>query len=291
MPTFNTTAVQQFLQNASRPTTPSTAGVQFTALEPVTLGREANKITVEVASFPPVTAEPSAKDPAFSITVLALSNHLDAYDFAELQDCLTRVVPGTHAAAKNQVSDLMLQLRAAPFQLIHLTASGFVFPNSDLAPTYASQCPPDQRPAHLKAFRFSVDIHASRYAPAGTNLDFVPPLRGELDLPLPQHPMPHPTFLGRLFPAAPATPLRPRQRPETTSPTWATSTLSPISHPLTPSTARPSPPISAAPSNPSSNTPLGHASVNSSASTMSGPSTSPLLRPSTTYASSSPTSS
>ena len=84
-------------------------------LKLVTLGREANKTSINIADCPESSCKPTIKAQAFNTTKNAIARYIDSYDYAELSTCLVANIPGHHSFTTDQVLTLERTLLDQPF--------------------------------------------------------------------------------------------------------------------------------------------------------------------------------
>ena len=164
----------------------------------IKLGRELNGISIDVPTCPNSNAKIHEKARAFDAVTQAISAHLDVFDFAELKNCLTTHVPGSHAFSSNQVQSLDLTLAKAPFEVQNLKPIGFLFADKSPVDPGIAQSPAAQRPANIRYFRVSFQVDPKSFAPPGTSLKELDPFVAEYDLPLFQTPIQQVGGLPRL---------------------------------------------------------------------------------------------
>ncbi len=155
----------------------------------VKLGRALNCISLDVPSCPAVDAVGHEKAHAFDTTALAISAHLEKFDFAELTTCLTSHIPGSHVYSINQADSISPTLDSAPFLVGNIKPICFL--QNDHTPvdlTVATE-PAHLRPANLCWLRVSFTVSPNDIAPPGTNMDHLEAFQGQYDIPLPQTPV------------------------------------------------------------------------------------------------------
>ena len=155
-------------------------------LKTVTLGREANKTSVNIAECPSSSVKPTVKAQAFSTTVLAIDRYIGTYDYAEVSSCLLSAIPGHHSFTNDQVLTFESTLLDQPFTVTNLTALGFPNLNGQMKPLSVLMHGAHDRPAGLTYLRIQFTVNFSALALTNTDLSKLAPFTSTYDMALPQ---------------------------------------------------------------------------------------------------------
>ena len=160
-------------------------------LQAVSLGRENRKQNIHVTACPAIDADTTAKSRAFTHALQTLDRHSPFYDFAELADCLSSIVPGNHVTAQTQASEAAAVMRNSLFQVKYLSADCFLHHDKSPADPAVLHAPAVDRPAGIQFLRVRFLIDVNHFVPVGAKDKLtVPPFLGNYDITLPQSPMP-----------------------------------------------------------------------------------------------------
>ena len=139
-------------------------------LKLVTLGREANKTSINIADCPESSCKPTIKAQAFSTMVLVIDRYIDTYDYAEVSSCLLSAIPGHHSFTNDQVLSFESTLLNQPFTVVNLTALGFPDLHGQMTPLSVLMHGTQDRPAGLNYLRVQFTVNFSALALANTYL-------------------------------------------------------------------------------------------------------------------------